>query len=330
MADKKISQLTGATTPLAGTEVLPIVQSGSTVKVAVSDLTVGRAVETGALTVKTGTAYTDIAKFSTASTTATENAGGGFSGVPSGTATSREAFMWLDADGANFSGGDYFYILKKGNSGDALIWQQSASNLIFGTSNVDRGRWDTSGNLKIENGNLIVGTSGKGILDSNGNESLLFTATASAVNELTVANAATGNGPTISATGSDTNISINLTAKGSGNVNVTNTNLNVTNKAIAASFNTTASTLSVDNNTATTLYTMPGAGVYTVHAYLLNTGLPDELTAIAIISCAGTSAFIRSNLSGANMVFSLSGLNVQITQTAGSTQTVYYSVQRIA
>jgi len=45
MADKKISQLTSATTPLAGTEVVPIVQGGSTVKVAVSDLTAGRTVE---------------------------------------------------------------------------------------------------------------------------------------------------------------------------------------------------------------------------------------------------------------------------------------------
>lgn len=40
MADKKISQLTAATTPLAGTEVLPIVQSSTTVKVATDDLTV--------------------------------------------------------------------------------------------------------------------------------------------------------------------------------------------------------------------------------------------------------------------------------------------------
>jgi hypothetical protein len=40
MADKKISQLTAATTPLAGTEVVPIVQSSSTVKVPVDDLTV--------------------------------------------------------------------------------------------------------------------------------------------------------------------------------------------------------------------------------------------------------------------------------------------------
>lgn len=40
MADLKISQLTGATTPLAGTEVLPIVQSSTTKKVATDDLTV--------------------------------------------------------------------------------------------------------------------------------------------------------------------------------------------------------------------------------------------------------------------------------------------------
>lgn len=38
MANTKISALTSATTPLAGTEVLPIVQSGATVKVANNDL----------------------------------------------------------------------------------------------------------------------------------------------------------------------------------------------------------------------------------------------------------------------------------------------------
>ena len=43
MADIKISALPAATTPLAGTEVLPIVQSGVTVKVAVNNLTVGPA-----------------------------------------------------------------------------------------------------------------------------------------------------------------------------------------------------------------------------------------------------------------------------------------------
>lgn len=51
MADKKISALTGATTPLAGNEVLPIVQSGSTVKVSVADLTAGRALTSGKIDV---------------------------------------------------------------------------------------------------------------------------------------------------------------------------------------------------------------------------------------------------------------------------------------
>ena len=53
MADKKISALTAASTPLAGTEVLPIVQSGATVKVAVSDLTAGRAMAALSLTTAT-------------------------------------------------------------------------------------------------------------------------------------------------------------------------------------------------------------------------------------------------------------------------------------
>jgi hypothetical protein len=51
MADVKISALTASTTPLAGTEVLPIVQSGSTVKVSVANLTAGRSVSAAQLDV---------------------------------------------------------------------------------------------------------------------------------------------------------------------------------------------------------------------------------------------------------------------------------------
>jgi hypothetical protein len=42
MADKKISALNSSTTPLAGTEELPIVQSGATTKVSVDNLTAGK------------------------------------------------------------------------------------------------------------------------------------------------------------------------------------------------------------------------------------------------------------------------------------------------
>ncbi|CAB4169834.1 hypothetical protein UFOVP907_22 [uncultured Caudovirales phage] len=44
MANSKISALTSATTPLAGTEVLPVVQSSATTQVTVANLTAGRAV----------------------------------------------------------------------------------------------------------------------------------------------------------------------------------------------------------------------------------------------------------------------------------------------
>ena len=64
-----------------------------------------------------------------------------------------------------------------------------------------------------------------GQLDVNGNalgdgtlELLKFSETGSAVNEFTVANAATGNGPTLSATGDDTNVDININPKGTGSL----------------------------------------------------------------------------------------------------------------
>lgn len=80
-----------------------------------------------------------------------------------------------------------------------------------------------------------------GQLDVNGNaigdgslELLKFSETASAVNELTIANAATGSGPTLSATGDDTNIDINLTPKGTGEVVIGASNLNYGGTAITA------------------------------------------------------------------------------------------------
>jgi hypothetical protein len=54
------------------------------------------------------------------------------------------------------------------------------------------------------------------INDVNGNELLRVSATASAVNEVTLTNAAAGGAPSLSATGGDTNISLNLVAKGTG------------------------------------------------------------------------------------------------------------------
>jgi len=62
--------------------------------------------------------------------------------------------------------------------------------------------------------------SGGFIADANGNEEIIFTTTASAINEITVANAAAGTSPTIAATGGDTDVNLILDAKGAGKIRV--------------------------------------------------------------------------------------------------------------
>lgn len=54
MADTKISALPASTTPLAGTEVLPIVQSSATKQVSVANLTAGRAISATQITLTAG------------------------------------------------------------------------------------------------------------------------------------------------------------------------------------------------------------------------------------------------------------------------------------
>jgi hypothetical protein len=54
MADTKISALPASTTPLAGTEVLPIVQSSTTKQVSVANLTAGRAISATQITLTAG------------------------------------------------------------------------------------------------------------------------------------------------------------------------------------------------------------------------------------------------------------------------------------
>jgi hypothetical protein len=72
-----------------------------------------------------------------------------------------------------------------------------------------------TGTQTLTNKTLTSPKIGTSILDTNGNELALLTATGSAVNEFTLANAASGAGPILSATG-ETNVDINLNPKGSG------------------------------------------------------------------------------------------------------------------
>ena len=152
MADKKISALTSATTPLAGTEVLPIVQSSTTVKVAVSDLTAGRAVSAASITT-TGNANVG-AKLGINKATPTY----GLDYIEGGTSTTQRMATSTAAAGTctqlfevsnNFSGISQSFVQGIGPGGSGV------SQLSFGVSltNVavtatDVARFDTSGNFR--------------------------------------------------------------------------------------------------------------------------------------------------------------------------------------
>lgn len=67
----------------------------------------------------------------------------------------------------------------------------------------------------------LTGNDAVAVQDPNGNSILSTSYVASAVNQITTTNAATGLNPTVSATGSDTNIDLEIKGKGTGKVKAT-------------------------------------------------------------------------------------------------------------
>ena len=102
----------------------------------------------------------------------------------------------------------------------------------FGGDVVDDTSPQLGGNLDT-NSFMIDFDDDHGIRDENGNEQLQFQTTSSAVNHFDITNAATGNNPSITAVGDDSNISINLIPKGPGEVQANGVGLATTGKAIA-------------------------------------------------------------------------------------------------
>ena len=111
-------------------------------------------------------------------------------------------------------------------SGSTVAVAPSSTAIVFASANdgvnpdnIDIGMGDVTltGTQTLTNKTLTSPKIGTSILDTNGNELIKVTATGSATNELTIANAANGSAPTISATGSsDSNVNINIAPKGSG------------------------------------------------------------------------------------------------------------------
>lgn len=152
MANTKISALTSATTPLAGTEVLPIVQSSATVKVSAANLTAGRDV-----TLKTVTATAAATQDGVA---LAGRAGGTSSYIATITPTTLSASRTVTLPNANTSIPVATQILTF--SGPTAARTITLPDANFTAARTDAAQSFT-GDQTLSTGNLVMGTSGKGI-----------------------------------------------------------------------------------------------------------------------------------------------------------------------
>ena len=115
------------------------------------------------------------------------------------------------------SGSGDTFTFAADNKGDAVLFATAndGTNPDIYTLPAGSGDVTLTGTQTLTNKTLTSPKIGTNILDTSGNELINLTATGSAVNEITLANAASGNAPSITASG-ETNVSLNLVPKGSG------------------------------------------------------------------------------------------------------------------
>jgi hypothetical protein len=141
-----------------------------------------------------------------------------------------------------------------------------------------------TGDQTLSTGNLVMGTSGKGVTDSTGVTLLSFT-----------------------------------------------TQRVESNKPIQATVVTTTSGSTASTATATpvTLFAVSGDNTWIVNAAVTGTGAPAAYTAVAIVKSSGGVAAATPISAATNLAITVSGLNVQATQTSGVAQVMAYSAVRL-
>ena len=116
------------------------------------------------------------------------------------------------------SGSGDTFTFSATEKGDAILFATANDGTNPDIYQIGVGDVTLTGTQTLTNKTLTSPKIGTSILDTNGNELALLTATSSAVNEFTIANGATGQAPTLSSTGGDSNIDINIIPKGTGDV----------------------------------------------------------------------------------------------------------------
>ena len=120
------------------------------------------------------------------------------------------------------SGSGDSFTFAAGDKGDALVFATANDGTNPDIYTLPAGDVTLTGTQTLTNKTLTAPkiVDGGFIADANGAEQLIFQTTGSAVNQFDITNAATGNAPSISATGGDSNIDLALIPKGTGETKI--------------------------------------------------------------------------------------------------------------
>ena len=164
MADKKISQLTAATTPLAGTAVLPIVQNSTTKKVSVADLTAGRPVQVSTLEIPLGSASPPSIFVTGDTTTGIYASAAGAVSTAIGGQLIAEASTSSDWRVYRRGAASQYLLNSVTAAGANILASASAGKLNLGVGTTSYASISSAtGDISINAGNLVQGTAAKGI-----------------------------------------------------------------------------------------------------------------------------------------------------------------------
>jgi len=223
------------------------------------------------------------------------------------------------------SGSGDSFTFSATNKGDAVIFSAADDgtnpNIVTINTGIKEVSEDTSpqlgGNLDTNSHNVDIDDA-HGIRDENGNEQIIFQTTASAVNQIDVTNAATGNAPSITATGGDTNIDFSLAGKGLGRVALGAGSVQQLTEKATVSATAATGTINYDVITQAVLYyTSNASGNFTIN---LRGDGSNTLNSIMDTGESLTVAFLHTNAGTAyyNNAFQIDGSSVTPEWQGGS------------
>jgi hypothetical protein len=229
------------------------------------------------------------------------------------------------------SGIEKTYILENGTSGafTLALNQVGGASAIFGaadktsklvylngTDAIDLGIVNLTAPQTLTNKTLTTPTLTSPIIneidDTNSNELIKFTTTASAVNEVTIANAATGNDPTFTASGNDDNIGLDFIPKGTGAVTFLGTGkIQAVKEKVTVTAVASTGTINYDFLTQAVLYhTTVATGQFTIN---LRGSSSTTLNNMLSVGESVTGAFLNTNTTFYVSTITIDGSSTNVT-----------------